>query len=77
MDAIGALFASGLAAYLVYGPRIASANKVGFSLNMAVAFSAMILWLVHKSSLIGNLRIFIPRLRRWVRILNELVSVPS
>lgn len=57
VDAIGALFSSGLAAYLVYGTgalhnhRPGSAAAIGFSLNMAVGFSSMILW--------------------WVRILNE------
>jgi hypothetical protein len=55
IDAIGALFSSGLAAYLVYGTgaihRPGYAASIGFSLNMAVGFSSMILW--------------------WVRILNE------
>ena len=55
IDAIGALFSSGLAAYLVYGTgaihRPGSAAAIGFSLNMAVGFSSMILW--------------------WVRVLNE------
>ena len=57
IDAIGALFSSGLAAYLVYGTgalhhrRPGYAAAIGFSLNMAVGFSSMILW--------------------WVRILNE------
>ncbi|KAF9786031.1 hypothetical protein BJ322DRAFT_1057551 [Thelephora terrestris] len=57
IDAIGALFSSGLAVYLVYGTgvlhhhRPGSAAAIGFSLNMAVGFSSMILW--------------------WVRVLNE------
>ncbi|KAF9650725.1 multidrug resistance-associated ABC transporter [Thelephora ganbajun] len=55
IDIIGALFSSGLAAYLVYGTgaihRPGYAAAIGFSLNMAVGFSSMILW--------------------WVRILNE------
>ena len=55
IDIIGALFSSGLAAYLVYGTgaihRPGHAAAIGFSLNMAVGFSSMILW--------------------WVRILNE------
>ena len=55
IDTIGALFSSGLAAYLVYGTgaihRPGYAAAIGFSLNMAVGFSSMILW--------------------WVRILNE------
>lgn len=45
MDALGAAFAEGLAAYLVYGQTSAvDATDTGFSLNMAVAFSAGILW---------------------------------
>lgn len=34
MDLIGNVFASSLAAYLVYGSRL-SASNTGFSLNMA------------------------------------------
>ena len=55
IDAIGALFSSGLAAYLVYGTgaihRPGYAAAIGFSLNMAVGFSSMILG--------------------WVRVLND------
>ncbi|RPD81341.1 multidrug resistance-associated ABC transporter [Lentinus tigrinus ALCF2SS1-7] len=43
IEALGALFASCLAAYLVYGSNARAANT-GFSLNMAVGFSSMILW---------------------------------
>ena len=32
--------------YLVYGPQSTGANSIGFSLNMAVGFSGMILFLV-------------------------------
>ncbi|KAH7930564.1 hypothetical protein BV22DRAFT_1124835 [Leucogyrophana mollusca] len=46
IDAAGALFSSGLAAYLVYGRGAAQASNIGFSLNMAVGFSSMILWWV-------------------------------
>ncbi|KAH7910707.1 hypothetical protein BJ138DRAFT_73634 [Hygrophoropsis aurantiaca] len=46
IDAAGALFSSGLAAYLVYGRSAAQASNIGFSLNMAVGFSSMILWWV-------------------------------
>ena len=55
IDAVGAIFSSGLAVYLVYGTGAinepGSAANVGFSLNMAVGFSSMIMW--------------------WVRCLNE------
>ncbi|RXW23865.1 hypothetical protein EST38_g2012 [Candolleomyces aberdarensis] len=43
IDAMGGLFASGLAAYLLYSHTHGAANT-GFSLNMAVGFSGMILW---------------------------------
>ncbi|EJD51853.1 ATP-binding cassette transporter [Auricularia subglabra TFB-10046 SS5] len=46
VDAIGGLFAAGLAAYLIYGPQTPDAARTGFSLVMAVAFSGMILWFV-------------------------------
>ncbi|KAH7912982.1 hypothetical protein BJ138DRAFT_1225912, partial [Hygrophoropsis aurantiaca] len=46
IDSIGALFSAGLAAYLVYGPSSSQPSNVGFSLNMAVGFSSMILWWV-------------------------------
>jgi len=45
MEALGAIFTTCLAIYLVYGPRVGSANT-GFSLNMAVEFTASILWMV-------------------------------
>ena len=55
VDAVGTIFSSALAIYLVYGTgaihKPGSAADVGFSLNMAVGFSTMILW--------------------WVRCLNE------
>ncbi|KAG6371819.1 P-loop containing nucleoside triphosphate hydrolase protein [Boletus reticuloceps] len=39
VDALGALFAAALAAYLVYGPERHRAANIGLSLTMAVAFS--------------------------------------
>ncbi|KIJ68833.1 hypothetical protein HYDPIDRAFT_173463 [Hydnomerulius pinastri MD-312] len=45
IDLVGSLFTTGLAAYLVYGSTRDAAN-VGFSLNMAVGFSSMILYWV-------------------------------
>ncbi|GLB36501.1 putative atp-binding cassette [Lyophyllum shimeji] len=45
IDTLGALFAASLAAFLVYGPTQIASNT-GFSLNMAVGFSGMILWWV-------------------------------
>ncbi|KAF8649799.1 hypothetical protein AX16_005565 [Volvariella volvacea WC 439] len=45
IDAIGGLFAAALAAWLVYFQGL-QASTTGFSLNMAVGFSSMILWWV-------------------------------
>jgi hypothetical protein len=44
VDMLGALFSAALATYLVYGGGATPlASNIGFSLNMAVSFSAMIL----------------------------------
>ncbi|KAJ6575530.1 hypothetical protein B0H10DRAFT_2168545 [Mycena sp. CBHHK59/15] len=45
IDALGGLFAASLAYYLVYFQSHTPAN-IGFSLNMAIGFSGMILWWV-------------------------------
>ncbi|EGO28521.1 hypothetical protein SERLADRAFT_354415 [Serpula lacrymans var. lacrymans S7.9] len=46
IDAFSAMFSASLAAYLTYGNSLASASDIGFSLNMAVGFSTMMLWWV-------------------------------
>jgi len=47
IEVLGGLFAAGLAIYLVYGRGpLPTASDTGFSLNMAVGFSSMILWWV-------------------------------
>lgn len=47
VDGLGALFTAGLGAFLVYGGKaLPQASNTGFSLNMAVGFSSMILWWV-------------------------------
>ncbi|KAH7906177.1 ABC transporter type 1, transmembrane domain-containing protein, partial [Hygrophoropsis aurantiaca] len=46
LDMISAVFTSSLTAYLVYGNSALNASDIGFSLNMAVAFSALILYWV-------------------------------
>ena len=45
IDALGALFATALASYLLIRRSISAAN-IGFSLNMALEFCSLILWLV-------------------------------
>ncbi|KDQ56809.1 hypothetical protein JAAARDRAFT_132140 [Jaapia argillacea MUCL 33604] len=43
IDALGGIFAAALAAYLIYGRQLSSVSDTGFSLNMAVGFSSLIL----------------------------------
>ena len=45
VDALGATFATALASYLLIRRSISAAN-IGFSLNMALEFCTLILWLV-------------------------------
>ena len=45
IDALGATFATAMASYLLIRRTISAAN-IGFSLNMALEFCNLILWLV-------------------------------
>ena len=45
IDALGAIFTAGLAAYLTYVSKLGAAN-IGFSLNRAVEFTSVILAVV-------------------------------
>lgn len=45
-DSLAAVFSSGLAAYLVYGPGERTASAIGFTLSVSVQFSTLILWFV-------------------------------
>ena len=45
IECLSALYATALAVYLVYFTKVNPSN-IGFSLNMAVSFSSMILWWV-------------------------------
>lgn len=42
MDFLGAAFTAALATYLVYAPQVGTSN-IGFSLNMALEFTGLIL----------------------------------
>lgn len=56
VDMLGSLFATLLAAFLVYGPRL-DASTTGFALSQAIAFSSMILWwvrMVNEMEVQGN-----------------------
>ncbi|KAL1937768.1 hypothetical protein VTO73DRAFT_12921 [Trametes versicolor] len=70
IESLGALFAACLAAYLVYGSH-ARAASTGFSLNMAVGFSAMILWwirILNEFEVNGN---SLERIQQYVTIEQE------
>ncbi|KIM54250.1 hypothetical protein SCLCIDRAFT_1222221 [Scleroderma citrinum Foug A] len=71
IDLIGALFTSALAAYLVYW-RPSGAGNIGFSLNMAVGFSAMILYwirILNQVEVDGN---SVERINSYINIEQEL-----
>ncbi|KAG9314718.1 hypothetical protein JVU11DRAFT_5527 [Chiua virens] len=44
LEMLGALFSASLAAYLMYAPNKINPSNVGFSMDLAVGFSAAILW---------------------------------
>ncbi|KAG6371568.1 ABC transporter type 1, transmembrane domain-containing protein [Boletus reticuloceps] len=48
LEALGASFTAALAAYLMYGNHNINPSNVGFSLNMAVFFSGLVLWWIIK-----------------------------
>jgi hypothetical protein len=66
MDALGGLFAAGLASYLVFYRTSVDASDTGFSLNMAVAFSGGIIWVSNQqtTSIFTNLGIVGPHSQR-------------
>ncbi|EIW53706.1 multidrug resistance-associated ABC transporter [Trametes versicolor FP-101664 SS1] len=70
MDFIGNVFASSLAAYLVYGSRL-SASNTGFSLNMATAFSGMIFAVVRVFNTFEIHGTFLERIQQYLSIEQE------
>ncbi|KAI0711030.1 hypothetical protein C8T65DRAFT_739602 [Cerioporus squamosus] len=76
IEALGALFASCLAAYLVYFSNARAANT-GFSLNMAVGFSSMILWwirILNEFEVNGN---SLERVQQYTVIEQEVKPTPD
>lgn len=70
MDILGALFSSGLAAYLIYGNRQERSSDTGFSLNMAGMNHSTF----HYQFPLSNICIpvaFSSMILWWVRILND------
>ncbi|EMD41585.1 hypothetical protein CERSUDRAFT_110141 [Gelatoporia subvermispora B] len=76
LDALGGLFASSLAVYLVYFTNIRASN-IGFSLNMAVSFAQMILWwirIMNELELSGN---SLERVLQYINIEHESEPTPD
>ncbi|KAH7102271.1 ATP-binding cassette transporter [Auriculariales sp. MPI-PUGE-AT-0066] len=71
VDAIGGLFAGGLAAFLVYGQTNPDAGRTGFSLVMAVTFSGMILWFVRVLNMFEVEGNSLERIQQYVTIEQE------
>ncbi|KAG1757959.1 hypothetical protein EDB19DRAFT_1936472 [Suillus lakei] len=77
IDIIGGGFSAGLAAYLVYGRGAHEASNIGFSLNMAVGFSSMILWwvrILNEVEVSGN---SLERIDSYIKIEQEPKSTES
>ncbi|TFY68446.1 hypothetical protein EVJ58_g1015 [Rhodofomes roseus] len=73
---LGSAFSAALAAYLVYGKSITASNT-GFSLNMAVGFSSMILWWVaifNELEVSGN---SLERIKQYMEIEHEPKATPE
>ncbi|CAL1706378.1 unnamed protein product [Somion occarium] len=70
MNLLASLFASSLAAYLTYGTSI-TASKAGFSLNMAVGFSSMILWWVRFLNMVETRGNSLERIQQYIEIEHE------
>ncbi|KIJ68811.1 hypothetical protein HYDPIDRAFT_81693, partial [Hydnomerulius pinastri MD-312] len=74
LEALGALFSACLAAYLMYGHHNINPSNVGFSLNMAVSFSAFVLWWIimfNNVEINGNLE----RIASYIEIEQETKSL--
>ncbi|CAE6473454.1 unnamed protein product [Rhizoctonia solani] len=77
MDALGGIFAAGLAAYLVYVGSSPDASNTGFSLNRAVVLSGCIIWWVrvlNDFEVQGN---SLERIQGYVEIEQEIPPVPE
>ncbi|KAJ7105184.1 hypothetical protein C8R44DRAFT_858596 [Mycena epipterygia] len=70
IEALGGIFAASLAYYLVYFPSHSPSN-IGFSLNMAIGISGMIMWwirILNNFEIQGN---SLERIRRYISIEQE------
>ncbi|EMD41584.1 hypothetical protein CERSUDRAFT_110134 [Gelatoporia subvermispora B] len=76
LDALGGLFASSLAVYLIYFTNIRASN-IGFSLNMAVGFAQMILWWIRIMNELELSGTSLERVLQYINIEHESKSTPD
>ncbi|KAF8671537.1 P-loop containing nucleoside triphosphate hydrolase protein [Rhizoctonia solani] len=77
MNALGGVFAAGLAAYLVYGGSSPDASNTGFSLNRAVMLSSGVFWwvrILNEFEVQGN---SLERIKSYIAIEQEAAPVPE
>ncbi|TFK76755.1 P-loop containing nucleoside triphosphate hydrolase protein [Pluteus cervinus] len=70
IDGMAAAFSAGLAAWLVYGPGNTATNT-GFSLNMAIGFSGLILWWIRLLNLLEVEANSLERISRYLEVDQE------
>ncbi|KZT60611.1 P-loop containing nucleoside triphosphate hydrolase protein [Calocera cornea HHB12733] len=71
VDTLGALFATGVAVYLVYFKGHEAAGKTGFSLTMAIGFAGMILWWMRTANSMEVTANSLERIRDYIDIDHE------
>ncbi|THH21507.1 hypothetical protein EUX98_g8371, partial [Antrodiella citrinella] len=76
IEAIGSLFAAGIAAYLVYGTGV-SASNTGFALNMAVGFCELIRWWIYGANRIEVQANSLERIQQFLEIEHEPTPTPE
>ncbi|OCH83833.1 P-loop containing nucleoside triphosphate hydrolase protein [Obba rivulosa] len=76
LDALGGIFSSSLAAYLVYVAHVQASN-IGFSLNMAVGFANMILWWVRNVNELEVNANSLERIEQYLEIEHEPKPSPD
>ncbi|KAJ7469587.1 hypothetical protein FB451DRAFT_1368560 [Mycena latifolia] len=70
VDLLGSIFSAALAVYLVYIKRT-SAGETGFLINMAVTFTAMLLWLVRVINRFEVQGTDLERIQEYIQIEHE------
>ncbi|KAH8072270.1 P-loop containing nucleoside triphosphate hydrolase protein [Cristinia sonorae] len=76
IETMGAVFAAGIAAYLVYG-RTASASNTGFALNMAVGFCDLIRHCIYAVNSMEVQANSLERIQQYLEIEHEPKATPD